>query len=216
MRTIYDLDLPCAVYFLYGSHDVLLYVGISKQPDHRLKQHRETQPWAFLIESRYVEWFDTRREAMDVERRAIELDAPLFNIAMAQHDYQRWHDALVWMWNEGWGLRPWQLPALARLVGVEPRFWDVIARLYDYADQATLGPVECGDCLWQRVFRQQVRSMFGWEAENENTREPELYDIATAVVGAALPHSACDFHGGTEATFEDIATEAEFDLAAGI
>lgn len=206
-RGLHDYD-PTAVYRLYGDFDVLLYVGISKYPDERLNQHFDTQPWAFLIRSRSIEWRDTRREALDLERAAIEADAPLFNKALALHDYQRWHGALVWMWNSGWGLTPWRLPALARVVAVEPQFWEFMVRLFSLAEY---GPGVCGDCLWEQTYKTKVRAMFGYDAENEAARDSRIYELAVAVIGAALPDCACDLHGRAETGCDEC--DDEWDVA---
>lgn len=193
MRTNgHDLYERCAVYFLYGDHDILLYVGISKHPDFRLIQHYQAQPWAFLIRQRYVTWFDTRLEALDAERVAIEKDAPLFNIALADEAWQqRWHSALRWMWRDGWALTPWRLPALAHVIAAEPRFWDLIVDLHRYLDSASDW---CADCLWEDRYKAKVRALAGYDAENPTAQDSRTYELAVSLVWEALPNGACAVH----------------------
>ncbi|MEU9470456.1 GntR family transcriptional regulator [Streptomyces avermitilis] len=68
-----------ALYRLYGADDTLLYVGISLEPDQRLKKHRWTQRWGDLIARQEIEWFDTWAAAESAERQAVQVERPIHN-----------------------------------------------------------------------------------------------------------------------------------------
>lgn len=69
-----------AVYRLYDDRNVLLYVGISDNPERRWQDHG-TKPWWPTVTRRTVAWFDTRVEALAEETRAILRENPLHNVA---------------------------------------------------------------------------------------------------------------------------------------
>ena len=60
----------------------LLYVGISLSTFARLSQHKDHSDWFKKIKSVEIENFETREEAMAAERKAIQSEDPMFNIAM--------------------------------------------------------------------------------------------------------------------------------------
>jgi len=67
---------------LYRHWDVdgnLLYVGISLSAVHRLTQHKRDSHWHDQIANMTIEWFETREEALEAERTAIQLERPIFN-----------------------------------------------------------------------------------------------------------------------------------------
>ncbi|MFE9432877.1 GntR family transcriptional regulator [Streptomyces sp. NPDC006640] len=68
-----------ALYRLYGTDDVLLYVGISTDPTQRLKKHRWTQHWGDLIVRQSVEWLDTWDAAELAERETVKAERPIYN-----------------------------------------------------------------------------------------------------------------------------------------
>lgn len=71
-----------ALYRLYGATGSLLYVGISVNPEARLKAHRwgpDRQPWRLEIASQAVEWYDTRQQARAAEVAAIRAELPQHN-----------------------------------------------------------------------------------------------------------------------------------------
>lgn len=68
-----------AVYWLYGERDVLLYVGIARDPRARWRQHAASKAWWGDVVTRTVEWFPTLAEAREVETGAIREALPLHN-----------------------------------------------------------------------------------------------------------------------------------------
>lgn len=69
-----------AVYWLYDDRDALLYVGVATDPRLRWKQHMSEKSWWGRVQTRVVEWFDSRVEALRVEKDCIERDSPLYNL----------------------------------------------------------------------------------------------------------------------------------------
>lgn len=76
------LTHPAALYRHFDEHGVLLYVGISHQPDERLRQHRLSSWWGQLglIDRVEVEWFPDRASAAAAECAAIERERPRCNL----------------------------------------------------------------------------------------------------------------------------------------
>lgn len=72
-------DRPTAVYRLFDAEDVLLYVGISCNPEARFKQHRTHQWWWPQVAARTIEWRPDRLTALKHEALAIQDEAPLYN-----------------------------------------------------------------------------------------------------------------------------------------
>lgn len=69
-----------ALYRHYDSAGSLLYVGISVNALVRLSQHKNKSPWARLISTITIENFDTRQQAQDAEKLAIQVERPIANI----------------------------------------------------------------------------------------------------------------------------------------
>ncbi|MFD6565429.1 GIY-YIG nuclease family protein [Micromonospora profundi] len=71
---------PTALYRFFNREGVLLYVGITVDPRVRWHQHSKDKPdWRQVVDIR-LEHYDTRDEALDAERRAIQAELPLWNI----------------------------------------------------------------------------------------------------------------------------------------
>ncbi|MFE9064890.1 GntR family transcriptional regulator [Streptomyces violaceusniger] len=70
-----------ALYRLYDTDDRLLYLGITSEPKVRMKAHATDKPWWGDVETREVEWFDTRDEAAAAEIEAIRHEQPVHNHA---------------------------------------------------------------------------------------------------------------------------------------
>ncbi|MER5584084.1 GntR family transcriptional regulator [Streptomyces asoensis] len=68
-----------ALYRLYDSSEVLLYVGISTYPDERLKQHAGDKLWWHHVARQEITWLDSRAEALKAEAEAIANERPLYN-----------------------------------------------------------------------------------------------------------------------------------------
>lgn len=75
----HDLRGPSALYRFFDADGRLLYVGITKDPDKREREHALRSPWHPHAKSRTIEWHGSREAALDAERAAIHEEAPLFN-----------------------------------------------------------------------------------------------------------------------------------------
>lgn len=70
-----------ALYHWVGHDEESLYVGISDDPDRRMRQHIDGKPWVEeAVRIDLVDWFDTRREALDAEREMIHRVRPRYNV----------------------------------------------------------------------------------------------------------------------------------------
>jgi predicted GIY-YIG superfamily endonuclease len=70
-----------AVYRLYDANEVLLYIGMSRDPDKRLEWHKATQAWGSQVCQRSVTWHATREDAALAEVTAISAERPLYNFS---------------------------------------------------------------------------------------------------------------------------------------
>lgn len=68
-----------ALYRLYDQSGRLLYVGISKDPDQRWKEHKQLSPWNREVSRGEVEWFTSRSAASVAEVAAIKSERPAHN-----------------------------------------------------------------------------------------------------------------------------------------
>lgn len=71
-----------ALYRYFDADGVLLYVGISNDPDFRWKAHLygvDRKAWPRRAVSRTAEWYDSRAAALTAEEAAIHLERPIFN-----------------------------------------------------------------------------------------------------------------------------------------
>ncbi|MFI7890919.1 GntR family transcriptional regulator [Streptomyces sp. CACIS-1.16CA] len=74
-----------ALYRLYDADDVLLYIGISNNPDFRWKAHLYSrEPWPKQVTRHVIEWWSTREEAVAAEAAAIKAERPRHN---GKHNY---------------------------------------------------------------------------------------------------------------------------------
>lgn len=71
--------VPHAVYRVYDEPGRLLYVGISVDPDQRLRAHSYSAVWAPEYARHTLDWCDSRPAALAAETRAIWLEHPVFN-----------------------------------------------------------------------------------------------------------------------------------------
>lgn len=78
-RATHDLSGPSCLYRFYDTHGALLYVGITKDPTKRTREHSKRSEWYPFARSHTLEWFEDRESALDAERAAISRERPLFN-----------------------------------------------------------------------------------------------------------------------------------------
>jgi predicted GIY-YIG superfamily endonuclease len=76
-----------AVYRFYDGDGELLYVGITKDPVSRFRDHERNnaETWWPLMRSWHVDWHDSRPQAAAAEVMAIEREAPRFNESSRPH-----------------------------------------------------------------------------------------------------------------------------------
>ena len=72
----------CALYRHFDTEGTLLYVGISLRPMTRTKEHVTLSGWADQIANVRIEYFPTRKEAMEAEARAVLEENPVHNIRL--------------------------------------------------------------------------------------------------------------------------------------
>ncbi|QKW31496.1 GntR family transcriptional regulator (plasmid) [Streptomyces seoulensis] len=70
-------DEPTALYRLYDVNNVLLYLGVSFDPDVRWTQHQDDKHWAHQVVRRTVEWYPNRIAALTAEEEATAVEKPL-------------------------------------------------------------------------------------------------------------------------------------------
>ncbi len=70
---------PTALYRYYTPQGLLLYVGISNQPDQRHAAHFKSSHWRVYASHRRLEWFPTRALAEWAEMQIVADEQPEFN-----------------------------------------------------------------------------------------------------------------------------------------
>lgn len=88
-----------ALYRHFDGGGMLLYVGISLNTVARTQQHRAGAKWFDQIARIEIEWYQTRVEAEDAEKAAIQAEAPLHNIT---HARARQVDRFMQIHNPPW------------------------------------------------------------------------------------------------------------------
>lgn len=74
-----DTPERTALYRLYDTESVLLYVGISTYPKYRFKEHAGDKAWWHHVTRREIVWLDSREEALKAEAEAMVEERPLYN-----------------------------------------------------------------------------------------------------------------------------------------
>jgi predicted GIY-YIG superfamily endonuclease len=69
------------LYRFYDQNDQLLYVGITKFFEPRLKQHYKNADWFFETARVTLEHYQTRQDVERAESVAIKTEKPIYNIA---------------------------------------------------------------------------------------------------------------------------------------
>lgn len=80
-----------ALYRLYDEADVLLYVGITNDPETRWTYHARQKTWWPEVHRRAVEWKATRDEAEAAEAKAIGCENPRWNTIRPDADGRMLH-----------------------------------------------------------------------------------------------------------------------------
>jgi len=70
-----------ALYRWFDADGVLLYVGISSTLPSRVKQHSKSAAWFDEASFMTIEWHEGRSAVERAERRAIAIEAPLYNLS---------------------------------------------------------------------------------------------------------------------------------------
>ncbi len=73
-------DHRTALYRFFDADGALLYVGITHDIEQRWAAHERDKPWWPQVAERPVEWFESRRLALQAELKAIREEAPVHNV----------------------------------------------------------------------------------------------------------------------------------------
>lgn len=73
-------DRPTMVYRAYDVDRILLYVGITWNPDDRLRAHRSTAEWVPYCADIAETWYSQRGPAQAAETKAVRIEHPVFNV----------------------------------------------------------------------------------------------------------------------------------------
>jgi hypothetical protein len=175
-----------AVYHLWASNDVLLYVGVSKAPGHRIATHRRLKPWGSLIHHWDIEWCRTRFSALTAEAKAIDEERPLFNIEMNEGREQPWELMLD---ERTPPLKLSRIPQFAEAALVDLRLLELLRNVQGHMVEGC-----CGECLWPKV-KAAAEKLVGFRSENEALTEPRLYEAVMSTLYESLPWACCELCG---------------------
>lgn len=87
------------LYRLYAADGVLLYVGISNNWPHRMKQHQRDKSWWGEVRNVSTQTFATRKEAERAEAAAIRNERPSHNVKHRERQ-QQIEGAIRWYCDE--------------------------------------------------------------------------------------------------------------------
>lgn len=93
-RPRHDLRGPSALYRYFDECDRLLYVGITKTPEKRDREHSMLAEWHQFATRQTVEWHEDRDAALAAERAAIRDESPVFNLLGSHVDPDEAEDYL--------------------------------------------------------------------------------------------------------------------------
>lgn len=113
------------VYRLYASDGALLYVGMSKSPNARLKRHKRDKDWAADISSMNYKGYDSRDSARAAEIDAIRTEGPRYNVQDRDRrgDARIRRAAIFTEVEESADLREEAALILDRFIGQGPTMW---------------------------------------------------------------------------------------------
>ncbi|WP_329616440.1 GIY-YIG nuclease family protein [Streptomyces brevispora] len=69
-----------ALYRLYDADGSLLYVGVTRDPKRRFRDHRGKKRWWGEVSSHSIEWVDIESHALQMEVQAIVMESPKYNV----------------------------------------------------------------------------------------------------------------------------------------
>ncbi|MFJ8852345.1 GIY-YIG nuclease family protein [Streptomyces sp. NPDC102437] len=72
-----------AVYRCFAETGTLLYVGVAEDFGKRWREHAGLKPWWPEVARQTVDWYDSRDEALRVEKEAIQAERPAHNVVHA-------------------------------------------------------------------------------------------------------------------------------------
>jgi hypothetical protein len=104
---------PHAVYRIFGDDDRLLYVGRSRWPAERIRQHARRAAWWPHARRHEVTWHPDKDTATVAERRAIQAERPAHNVRIGDYlasERQEMRDQIVRR-RVALRRRPWLIPA---------------------------------------------------------------------------------------------------------
>ncbi|MFF2571201.1 GIY-YIG nuclease family protein [Streptomyces sp. NPDC058084] len=67
------------VYRLYDAHGALLYIGVTRNPASRWKDHRKEMLWWPEVTDKHLTWYGTHEAAWAAEAHAIRTEGPRYN-----------------------------------------------------------------------------------------------------------------------------------------
>jgi hypothetical protein len=76
----FEMETEHVLYRFYGRRDQLLYIGITKDPPTRFRQHAAEKAWWHAVTRVETENFSCRSALEEAEREAIIEYQPLFNV----------------------------------------------------------------------------------------------------------------------------------------
>ena len=169
-----------AVYRLYDDAGVLLYVGVTKDPDTRCKWHVARQPWGAEIARHEVIWLDDRVEAHRLETAVIASANPLHNVIRVPVDRE------TYFRNGGRGGRPATGQTPQRNIRVSDDIWSAALQRAK-SQETTLTGVICSFLEWYvsvppntpcDEYKQRLR----WDPQRglvavHSPRKPKVRDI---------------------------------------
>jgi predicted GIY-YIG superfamily endonuclease len=83
-----------ALYRLFAGDGSLLYVGISKDPLERWREHLGSHSWWRQVAEYELCWYPTRAEAREAEKAAMLSEGPRHNIHSAPRHSAHWKAVL--------------------------------------------------------------------------------------------------------------------------
>jgi predicted GIY-YIG superfamily endonuclease len=71
---------PTAVYRFYDKQGALLYVGATRGPQARWRQHASKRAWWPDVARKTIRWYQAKDAALAAEKEAIRAECPRYNV----------------------------------------------------------------------------------------------------------------------------------------